>query len=96
MIVYVETQNLPQITRKIKCVKVFRYKINRQKLIAFLYASKTTKTKKNKQLQNFILKESFTIVQKIRYLRINLKNFKEIHVDYYKNLLKYVQKHVSK
>lgn len=82
MIVYVEnSKSLQQIIRKF--IKMVRNRIDRQKLIAFLYASKIA--------ANFNFKRiPLKMVQKIWYLGVNLTRiFKELHVEYYKNLLKY-------
>ena len=71
--------------------KVAGYKVNTQKSLAFLYT--------NNEKSERVIKESilFTIVTKIRYLRINLpERTKELYTENYKILMKEIKDDINR
>ena len=70
--------------------KVERYKINTQKLFAFLY---TNNEKSEKKLRN----QSHSPTKRIQYLEINLlKETKELHTENYKTLMKEIKDDINR
>ena len=72
--------------------KVAGYKINTQKLLAFLYTNNEKSERKSKESIPFTI-----ATKRIKYLRINLpKETKELYTENYKTLMKKIKENINR
>ena len=94
MIVYIENPK-DSIRKLLELIsefsKVAGYKINTQKLLAFLYTNNEKSERENKESIPFT-----TATKRIKYLRINLpKETKELYIENYKTLMKQIKEDIQ-